>query len=221
MKHTGRLTVFILLLSVVPCVYLAAIWKNIPATVPLHFGLNMQADRIGDKTQMILPTALFVVVTLCVYFLLVNLHRIDPKRVKMQDSSRYEKLATGISVFMTIMNFIVILSCVRGPIVMKHVLFPLLGLLLAFIGNYMHTIKPNYFAGMRLPWTLSDDENWRKTHLVAGKLWFWCGIAFALSSLFIPAQFCLFIFIPFIVIITLIPATYSYWLFKQKNQAGS
>jgi hypothetical protein len=44
------------------------------------------------------------------------------------------------------------------------------GLMLAVVGNYIYNIKPNYFAGIRLPWTLHNDENWKRTHLLGGKL---------------------------------------------------
>ena len=65
---------------------------------------------------------------------------------------------------------------------MRYV-FAGVGLLLCLIGNYMHTIKPNYFAGLRLPWTLNNEDNWRKTHLLAGKLWFVGGLVIAILCL--------------------------------------
>ncbi|MDB5229438.1 MAG: hypothetical protein JWN76_243 [Chitinophagaceae bacterium] len=217
MKKTTTLAVIIVLLSLAPCIYLAAIWTSIPSTVPLHFGSNLQPDRVGDKSEMIIPVAAFVIASLGVYFLLTNLHRIDPKR-QNKDSTRYAKLAIGLSVFMAIINFLIILSSAKGAIVLEHVLFPLMGLLFAFIGNYMHNIKPNYFAGLRLPWTLSDDENWRKTHLLAGKLWFWCGLIFAVVAVFLPVNVSLYVFLPMIAIITIIPSVYSYRLFRDKKR---
>ncbi|MFL5809443.1 MAG: SdpI family protein, partial [Flavisolibacter sp.] len=68
-----------------------------------------------------------------------------------------------------------------------------------------------------LPWTLSDDDNWRKTHLVAGKLWFAGGILIVFLSLFLPFEFMLAAFITIVVIMVIIPGVYSYRLFKAKQ----
>jgi uncharacterized membrane protein len=96
------------------------------------------------------------------------------------------------------------------------------GLLFAIIGNYMHTLKPNYFAGFRLPWTLNNDENWRLTHLLGGKLFFAGGLLVAVCSLFLP--FIASIIILFAVSITTIVITcvYSFRLYKKQSaEAGN
>ena len=59
------------------------------------------------------------------------------------------------------------------------------GLLIAVVGKYIYNIKPNYFAGIRLPWTLNNDENWRKTHLLGGKLIIGGGLLIVVICLFI------------------------------------
>jgi len=79
----------------------------------------------------------------------------------------------------------------------------------------MHSIKPNYFAGFRLPWALENEDNWRKTHQLASKVWFICGIAMAIISLIVSDRLILFIFFPGMLIMILVPAIYSYKLYKQ------
>jgi uncharacterized membrane protein len=46
-----------------------------------------------------------------------------------------------------------------------------MGAFFAVLGNYMHSIKPNYFVGFRTPWTLESEDNWRKTHQLVSKVW--------------------------------------------------
>ena len=131
--------------------------------------------------------------------------------------SVFNKLAIGLLIFFTVLNFVIIISASRGKDLVENLIFPLLGLLLAFIGNYMNNIKPNYFAGFRLPWTLNDDDNWRKTHHIASKLWFWGGLLLAITGLFLSFKVVLPVFISIIVIMSIIPAIYSYRLFKNKG----
>jgi uncharacterized membrane protein len=116
---------------------------------------------------------------------------------------------------MAALNFVIIASS-RGDIDIQRVMFPLMGLLFAFIGNYMNHIKPNYFAGIRLPWTLSSDENWRRTHQLAGKLWFAGGVLIAIAGLVLSSSVAFPFFIAALVIMVLIPVIYSYRLFKQQ-----
>lgn len=99
---------------------------------------------------------------------------------------------------------------------MDRVLWPLMGLMFAFIGNYMNNIKPNYFAGLRLPWTLSSDDNWRRTHQMAGKLWFWGGLSAAILSLIIPSPFSIIVFFLILSVLVIIPIVYSYRIFKNE-----
>src|SRR5205809_2888913 len=100
---------------------------------------------------------------------------------------------------------------------MKFV-FVTMGLLFAFLGNNMYNIKPNYFAGLRLPWTLENEENWKKTHQLAGRLWFFGGLFFAALALFLSNEWAGYMGTAVLAILILIPVFYSYNLYKnQKN----
>jgi len=207
----------IILISLSPLAYLALAWERIPEKVALHYNASLQPDRIGNKSELWIVVGIVAAVSVLVYFLLQNIHLFDPKRKTKDSSATFSKLAAGLVVFMTALNCIIIASAAEGNVALNHFLFPLIGLMFAFIGNYMHSIKPNYFAGIRLPWTLSDDENWRKTHKLGGKLWFWGGLIFAIISLFIPGNLIIYFFIPLIVALVLIPGVYSYRLYKIKK----
>ena len=119
-------------------------------------------------------------------------------------------------IFVSALGCLIITSA-KDRAVMKNFIFPLLGLMFAFIGNYMVNIKPNYFAGIRLPWTLSNDENWRKTHQLGGKLWFAGGMLIAVASFFLPGPQAFTFFISVIAIMVIIPLVYSYRLFKKHS----
>jgi uncharacterized membrane protein len=90
-------------------------------------------------------------------------------------------------------------------------------LLMAVIGNYMPNLKPNYFAGMRLPWTLESPENWRATHILAGRIWFFGGLCLTVLCFLLPPVPATAIFIGGILLMVLIPAVYS-WRYYQKNK---
>jgi uncharacterized membrane protein len=97
-------------------------------------------------------------------------------------------------------------------------LFCGLSLFLAYLGNLMHSIKPNYFAGFRIPWTLENEDNWKKTHRLASKIWFAGGIILAVISLLLPVKLVIIVFLVAVLIMSIIPVVYSYRLFKSSSK---
>src|SRR6476661_8471417 len=93
------LTWIVVFVAFLPAVYLLLIWPSLPQTVPVHFGADMKPDRLGSKDELWLITGILAAVSIGVYFLLVNLHRFDPKRKDAAQSATFQKLATGMVVF--------------------------------------------------------------------------------------------------------------------------
>ena len=58
------------------------------------------------------------------------------------------------------------------------------GLLFLVLGNFMGKIRPNWFVGIRTPWTLSSKLSWVKTHRLAGRLFVVMGLLFFMLALF-------------------------------------
>ncbi len=206
------------LIILVPGIYLACIWNSLPETIPVHFDIKGNADRYGNKKEMLVPVIIISVVSLFLYFLFKNIYRIDPKKYAIENKDRMLRIGFAVSVFMTAMNCMIIYTGANGvsrfdiSLVLGGV-----GLLFAIIGNYMPNMKPNYFAGFRLPWTLENGDNWRQTHAVAGKLWFAGGLFLAIVCLLTPATVGLIIFFTVTLTITLIPAVYSYRLHRKQK----
>jgi uncharacterized membrane protein len=208
-------TVVILLVATAPAAYLLFIWPSLPEIVPVHFGADLKPDRMGSKNELWMPVGIIAGLSVGVYFLMKNLHRIDPKRNDAAQASTFHKLGAGLVVFMAALNFLIIRSA-KGDGQWQNLLFPLLGVMCAFIGNYMVHIKPNYFAGIRLPWTLSNDDNWRKTHQLGGRIWFGGGLLIAVVSLFLAAPAALVFLLVVIAVMVIVPIVYSYRLFKKQ-----
>jgi len=215
-KKTLLLYASMITLSGLPLLYLGIIYNSLPDKVALHFNAALQPDRIGDKSQLWIAPLVLSGVSLLVFLVVNNSPRFDPKLKGAAGSSTFNKLSVWLTALLTALNFLIILASMPHSSVWQKFLFPLLSLLLVVVGNYMNNIKPNYSVGLRLPWTLSDDDNWRKTHHLAGKLWFWTGIALTITSFFVPGK----IFFPLLtglsVLLCLVPTIYSYRLFKAK-----
>lgn len=220
MKHSVTLRwVFVLLLLSIPWIYLATIWGGLPEKIPLHFGLNGAPDRYGEKDQVFIFLSIITVVALLVYIVLTNIYKIDPKRYATKQQDVFLKIAMVMVVFLSFLNIIILHWTLQQHTNNLNLFIIALGLLFAYFGNIMHSIKPNYFAGLRLPWTLESEANWKATHQLASKIWFAGGILIAILALFIKPTIMFFIMIGIILILVIIPIVYSYRYFKKEKSA--
>lgn len=208
-------------LMAAPAVYLAIVWNKLPERVAMHFDLKGNPDRFGNKSEMITAIIIMSVVNVLVYILLTNIYRIDPKKYAADNKSRITKIAFATAVLLSAIMCMIIYSASNGNVSFStSLIFSAVGLFFAIIGNYLPNMKPNYFAGLRLPWTLENEDNWRKTHQLAGKLWFAGGLFLAVICLFLPSVPAIVIFFIVMTVITLIPCIYSYKLYRQQQNAG-
>ncbi len=206
------------LIILAPGAYLAFKWNTVPETVAMHLNIKGEVDRYGSKNELITMVAILTFVNILVYVLLPQAYKIDPKKYAADNRSRLFRIAFTVSVFLAAVICLLIYSSINGNSVLgsKFMLMGI-GLLFAIIGNYMYTIKPNYFAGFRLPWTLQDDENWRKTHMLGGKLFFAGGLLIGAMSLIAPFMISIIAFIAITVIIILVTTIYSYQFYKKQK----
>jgi uncharacterized membrane protein len=206
-----------LVVWLLPAVYLFYIYSSLPQSVPLHYNLKGDVDRYGSKTEFLMFQLILLGIPALIYLLLKYLPLIDPKKQVKFGEGTFQKLALGIVIFVTALNIVILFSTVNHGFKIGKLLFPLIGLLFVFIGNLMNSVKPNYFVGFKTPWALENEDNWRATHRVASKVWFFGGIAITIATLWLPVETGGIVFLCIVVVLTLVPFIFSYNYFK-KNQ---
>lgn len=95
-----------------------------------------------------------------------------------------------------------------------------LGLMFLVIGNYMPKMKQNPTLGIRLPWTLANEENWNRTHRLGGKVWVVGGLVLLLCC-FLPGAAMVAGMLVAIMVLAVVPCAYSYWLYRKQVRDGS
>jgi uncharacterized membrane protein len=220
MEKFMKKVIWLIILS--PAVYLAFAWNQLPEKVAMHFTLKGNVDRYGSKNELLLLIMLLIVLNAGVYLLLINMYRFDPKKNAADNKSRLHRIGFAVSVFMAAVFCLILYSSIHGNIEFNiRLILAAAGLLFAIIGNYMHNIKPNYFAGFRISWTLNNNENWKKTHALAGRLWFAGGLFLAVVCLFMPPAISFIVFFTVLIVITIIPGVYSYRLYKKQKELNT
>ena len=202
----------------IPPIYLAATWNRLPEKIGMKYDLEGTPIRYGSKAEMLGLMIVLSMVTLLTWLLLTNMHRWDPKRHAVENKDRLLRIAFAVVIFIAAVQCLLIYSAAAGSFKLSMgLILSGVGLLFAIIGNYMPNLKPNYFAGLRLPWTLENEENWRQTHHMAGKLWFAGGPVLAVVCLFTPPIISIIVFFTIITIMVIVPTVFSYRLYKKQK----
>jgi uncharacterized membrane protein len=193
-----------------------SVWAygRLPETVATHWNLQGTPDGFSSRFWAVVGMPL---VTLGLTGVFNVLPKVDPRRenyAKFLDS--YWLIANAILVFTGVVHGLILANGLGYTVQVDRLLPVGVGLLLVFLGNYLTRIEPNWFIGVRTPWTLSSDAVWRKVHRTAGWLFVIGGLviavgAFAPRSAFVP------LFIVTIVAAAGIPVVQSYVLWKREQ----
>ncbi|MGZ3867020.1 MAG: SdpI family protein [Bacteroidia bacterium] len=204
----------LIIFMVIPLVYLISIWKTVPDTVPLHFGIDGQADDYGSKWTFVF---LSCGIAPFVYLLLYFLPKIDPKRKIKNDSKAFYILRIAIGILISAISCwtIYITTNYNGKMASMRLVPILVSGLMIVMGNYFPTIKQNYFMGIRTPWTLENAEVWTKTHLYSGRAFFYTGFVCLVLSIFLPELISVFLVIGGMLGVSLFGLIYSFVVYKQ------
>ncbi|MEQ5790171.1 SdpI family protein [Muricauda sp. NFXS6] len=196
-----------------PFLYLAYVWNQLPAQVPLHYNIKGEVDRYGDKSELILIP---IMTSLLIYVIFLAVPHIDPKKQIQKMGKKYDTLKWVITTFMSVLALFIIYTAKNQSFANPNYILLLCGVLFILLGNYFKTIKANYFIGIRTPWTLENESVWKETHKLGGKIWFAGGLLVILSSLIFDERTNFIIFMTIIAVMVLVPVVYSYLLFKKQ-----
>jgi uncharacterized membrane protein len=216
--HTSSIERMAVVVWLIPLAYLLYTYPSLPDTVPMHFDGKGKPDGFGSKHTHLYVMLGMWVFNLGMYLLLKNVYRLDPKSTAKISAKTFDNLAFAILLFLSIVHIVIVYATQSGGFVIDRLLFVLIGALFSYLGWIMRNIEPNYFVGIRTPWTLEDPENWRATHRFGSKWFLWGGVVIIATSLILPRQAVLFTAIAGILGIAFVPIIYSYRYFAKSRK---
>lgn len=207
-KRTLVLTSIVILL---PMFVGLILWNRLPEQMPTHFGFNGTADGYSGRPFAIigLPLFLLAIQLLCAFAL-----RADPKKQNISEKlvqitlwiCPAVSLFAGLSIYLSALGFAINVSRLGMVFV---------GLIFIVIGNYLPKCRHNYTVGIRLPWTLDNEDNWNHTHRFAGYVWIIAGVVTLLSVFLSHAAV---VWVAAIFVASLSPLVYSFVYAKRHGK---
>ncbi len=177
--------------------------------IAIHWDANGMADTYAPRYVLFLLPMMIPLFD----WLLLGCRKLDPKR------ANYAKFADSFDTLRFLIAMIMFCTYLMtaaeawqsGMLQIQRISLLLLGTMVCVCGNIMPRFRPNYFIGIRNPWTLHNEQVWCSTHRISGWLWFFGGIMICLSA-------CLSNGIPFLILIILLiialPNLYAYYSYK-------
>lgn len=201
-----------------PFLYLAASWSSLPARVPTHFNLRGQADGYSERASLWKILVFLAVLSTGLFLLLRFLPVIDPKKKAALSTAIFRKTAMAVVILIAALNVGIVYGAQPGVQSVNQPVYIVLGIFFMYMGNLMNSIKPNYFVGIRLPWTLESEENWRATHRLGGRVFLAGGAVLILSALLLPIVAAGIILMIISALMALIPCCYSFIHFRRHRK---
>lgn len=210
---TEWLSLLLIVAVIIAAIY---VYPLLPARVPSHWGLNGQVDGWVSPLGHVL---MFPGMMIGMYLLFLILPHIEPRRQHFIESwGFYQMIRNFMMVFFAAMYGLTTYAGITASTVAVDKIVPVMvGVLFLFIGNYLTQVKSNFFMGIRTPWTLSNENNWRKTHRLGAYTFAIGGVLFLLSP-FIPTPLNFYLPIIGVCIAGFLPVLMSFIWFKQGNK---
>jgi uncharacterized membrane protein len=204
-----------LVVVLAPSLYLAYLWPQLPTQIPTHFGTDGQPNGYTDRANMWLLT-LALPLGMTLFFTI--LPRLDPKRRLDGDSVNFQKLRLAVVALLSALACYSLYAAVHPAGAGGPGLMVIAGLFFAFLGNYLTTVQPNYFVGIRTPWTLENPVVWARTHRVGGIVFCVSGLLIAGLAFIVPSAQMHLVFISLLLLTAAFCYAYSYVVFRQEER---
>ncbi|HEV8122943.1 MAG TPA: SdpI family protein [Gemmatimonadales bacterium] len=195
-------------------------YPHLPAQVATHF--DLQGDPNGWSSRL-LAVALAPAIGVFMALMFTFLPRIDPKRANYEKfGATWWTVANAALILLALVHVAMLGKALGWAVDISRIVGVGVGGMFILIGNLMTRIRPNWFMGIRTPWTLSSDTVWRKTHRFGGVAFVIAGVCIAVTGL-LGSGWALYAAIGTAVVAGLGSVVYSYvvWKGEQAGQMGS
>ena len=180
MKASKKEMILSVVLCLLPIVLGLILWGKLPEQVPTHFGLNNEPDGYSSKAFAVFGLPLFMAAldALCLFGL-----SSDPK------ADKHSKVLDRMMLYFIpclsiLVSSLCLLIAIGKNINLALIIQLLIGVTFVVIGNYLPKCRQNYTMGIKLPWTLNDEDNWNYTHRLGGFVWVIAGFVELVNAFF-------------------------------------
>lgn len=194
----------------------AVAWPDLPAEMAVHWNAAGEVDDTAPRAVGALVVPLLAAGLLVVF---EAIPRIDPLGENVAAFRGYYNGLVAVVLGLLAVVHAVLLAVNlgwAGPV--GPLIFAGTGVVLAYVGVLLDHAEPNWFVGIRTPWTLSSEGVWRRTHDLAARLFVLAGgvlVFAAAAGPLLDARTVTAGVVVVVVLAALVPVAYSYYLYER------
>lgn len=198
----------------------------LPNEIPMHYNINGEIDRIGNKIEIFIFPVLILLITLFFVAIIKYYKKLELKVNNEKEKQKYIGNSFLLLRFAIMLNFIYIMMNLYYLFVAMNIfssksLNAMSGVVLALVliaaGIATKNAGRNSFFGVRTKWSLFDDYCFDKSNKLGANLLIIAGIFIAL--LFIISSYNkIFIVISILTVVVFILVIYSYYVYKKRKR---
>jgi len=210
MKNRKSPIILTTLVCLLPVAVGLILWTQLPDQIVSRFTADGTVNGLASKSFMVfgMPVFFAIVHLICLLFV-----EADPRRTGV--SSRLRGIIYWIC---PSVSLLVCLSCyavsLGADLNIGALAYGFVGILFIIIGNYLSKCRRNYTVGIKLPWTLDNDENWDQTHRIGARCFILGGIFFLCNMIIRKVWI---IWLAFFIA-AVIPIACSYVMYRSEEQ---
>ena len=209
-KNQKKTIIFTTILCLLPIVAGLIFWDQLPEQVAIHFNSAGEPDNFAPKALAVLGLPVFLAV---IHLFCLFMTDKDPKRQNISAASKM--LVLWVCPFISWLGMSMTIGFALEAVGnITPVVSVCLGILFMVIGNYLPKCLPSYTVGIKLPWTLHDEGNWRYTHRIGG----WCFTIAGLIVLIGGILGFIWTILPALAVAAIVPTVASYLYYKKHSE---
>lgn len=156
-----------------------AVFPLLPDEIPTHWNAGGEIDDWGSRWMAFIHPALGAGLLVLAW----GLPKIDPRRENFERfRGTYWLIFNFLLLFLLVLEVLTLGAALGWRVDVGTAVNLLTGTLFIGLGNVLPRLRPNWWMGIRTPWTLESDRVWRETHRVGGRVFVAAGVVVALAA---------------------------------------
>ncbi len=207
----------IILIIYIAIVIALAMFIDSGARIPIHWNAEGVVDGWAAKSTAV---AFALGINFVLFLILYLMPWYSPKY--RQDQKRFDavlpRLTNILLIFLGLINIYGLSWPLGSEKLPGNPILVIIGLIFLLLGNLLPKVPRNFFVGIRTPWTISDEENWRMTHRLGGWLFVIGGVLMLFKGVLRLSSAMQIISTWAVILMLLSPLVYSFILFRRQSR---